>query len=97
LSLTGVNLIDAVMTLIAFLPVLLRLSSNVTELPLIGAIAYPLVVAALLWAMLGTTFLALIGIRLPGLEFQNQRVEAAYRKDNLCSGKIIQVAPHQPH
>jgi peptide/bleomycin uptake transporter len=77
----GVNLIDAVMTLIAFLPVLVRLSSNVTELPLIGEIAYPLVVAALLWAMFGTTFLALIGIRLPGLEFHNQRVEAAYRKE----------------
>jgi len=77
----GVNLVDAVMTLVAFLPVLVRLSSNVTELPLIGEIAYPLVVAALLWAMFGTTFLALIGIRLPGLEFQNQRVEAAYRKE----------------
>jgi peptide/bleomycin uptake transporter len=77
----GVNLVDAVMTLIAFLPVLVRLSSNVTELPLIGEIACPLVVAALLWAMFGTTFLALIGIRLPGLEFHNQRVEAAYRKE----------------
>jgi len=77
----GVNLVDAVMTLIAFLPVLVRLSSNVTELPLIGAIVYPLVVVALLWATFGTTFLALIGIRLPGLEFQNQRVEAAYRKE----------------
>jgi peptide/bleomycin uptake transporter len=54
----GVNLIDAVMTLVAFLPVLVRLSSNVTELPLIGAIACPLVVAALLWATFGTTFLA---------------------------------------
>src|SRR5258707_4188822 len=32
------NLVDAIMTLIAFLPVLVRLSSNVTELPLIGAI-----------------------------------------------------------
>ena len=31
----GVNLVDAIMTLIAFLPVLVRLSSNVTELPLI--------------------------------------------------------------
>ena len=49
------------MTLIAFLPVLVRLSSNVTELPLIGTIPYPLVVAALLWAMFGTAFLALIG------------------------------------
>jgi peptide/bleomycin uptake transporter len=77
----GVNLVDATMTLIAFLPVLVRLSSSVTELPLIGAIPYPLVVAALLWATFGTVFLALIGIRLPGLEFHNQRVEAAYRKE----------------
>jgi peptide/bleomycin uptake transporter len=77
----GVNLVDAMMTLIAFLPVLVRLSSSVTELPLIGQIAFPLVVAALLWAASGTAFLALIGIRLPGLEFQNQRVEAAYRKE----------------
>ena len=77
----GVNLVDAIMTLIAFLPVLVRLSSNVTELPLIGAIPYPLVVAALLWAVFGTAFLALIGMRLPGLEFHNQRVEAAYRKE----------------
>lgn len=77
----GVNLVDAIMTLIAFLPVLVRLSSNVTKLPLIGEIHYPLVVAALLWAMFGTVFLAVIGIRLPGLEFHNQRVEAAYRKE----------------
>ena len=77
----GVNLVDAIMTLIAFLPVLVRLSSNVSELPLLGEIRYPLVVAALLWAMFGTAFLALIGIRLPGLEFHNQRVEAAYRKE----------------
>ena len=77
----GVNLVDAIMTLIAFLPVLVVLSSNVTELPLVGEIPYPLVVAALLWAAFGTGFLALIGIRLPGLEFHNQRVEAAYRKE----------------
>jgi peptide/bleomycin uptake transporter len=77
----GVNLIDAIMTLIAFLPVLVRLSSNVTELPLIGSLPYPLVLAALLWATFGTGFLALIGMRLPGLEFHNQRVEAAYRKE----------------
>ena len=34
----GVNLISSVLTLFAFLPVLLRLSSNITELPLIGSI-----------------------------------------------------------
>ena len=77
----GVNLISSVLTLLAFLPVLLRLSSNITELPLIGHIPYPLVVAAILWAVFGTGALALIGIRLPAIEFFNQRVEAAYRKE----------------
>lgn len=77
----GVSLVDAAMTLIAFLPVLVHLSANVTELPLIGTLKYPLVVAAIAWAFFGTVFLAVIGLRLPGLEFQNQRVEAAYRKE----------------
>jgi peptide/bleomycin uptake transporter len=77
----GVNLISAVLTLLAFLPVLLRLSSVVTELPLIGAVPYPLVFAAVIWSVFGTGALALIGIRLPGIEFFNQRVEAAYRKE----------------
>jgi peptide/bleomycin uptake transporter len=77
----GVNLISSVLTLLAFLPVLLRLSSNVTELPLIGSIPYPLVFAAVIWSVFGTGTLALIGIRLPGIEFFNQRVEAAYRKE----------------
>jgi peptide/bleomycin uptake transporter len=77
----GVNLISAVLTLIAFLPVLLRLSAVVTELPLIGVIPYPLVIAAVIWSIIGTGGLALIGIRLPGIEFHNQRVEAAYRKE----------------
>jgi len=77
----GVNLISALLTLLAFLPVLLRLSSAVTELPLIGAIPYPLVFAAVIWSLFGTGALALIGIRLPAIEFFNQRVEAAYRKE----------------
>lgn len=77
----GVSLIDSVMTLIAFMPVLVRLSANVTELPLVGAIPYPLVTAAILWSLFGTVFLAAVGIKLPGLEFRNQRVEAAYRKE----------------
>ena len=77
----GVNLVSALLTLLAFLPVLLKLSSNVTELPLIGSIPYPLVFAAVIWSVLGTGALALIGIRLPAIEFFNQRVEAAYRKE----------------
>ena len=38
-------------------------------------------IAALLWSLFGTALLALVGIKLPGLEFRNQRVEAAYRKE----------------
>ena len=77
----GVSLVDAVMTLIAFLPLLLELSEYVEELPIVGAIPYPLFTAALVWSIFGTGLLALVGIKLPGLEFKNQRVEAAYRKE----------------
>jgi peptide/bleomycin uptake transporter len=77
----GVNLIDSIMTLIAFLPVLLRLSASVTELPLIGEVPYSLVIAAIVWSLFGTAFLAGVGVMLPGLQFRNQRVEAAYRKE----------------
>jgi len=77
----GVSLISAVMTLIAFLPVLSRLSRHVTELPIIGAVPHALVMMALLWSAIGTVWLASIGFKLPGLNFRNQRVEAAYRKE----------------
>ena len=63
------------LTLLAFLPVLVRLSSNVMELPLFGSIPPSAGVRG------GTGILALIGIRLPRIEFFNQRVEAAYRKE----------------
>jgi peptide/bleomycin uptake transporter len=77
----GVAFVDAVLTLVAFLPVLWRLSASVTELPIFGVVPNSLVWVSIVWALLGTVFLALIGIRLPGLEFNNQRVEAAYRKE----------------
>jgi peptide/bleomycin uptake transporter len=77
----GASLIDALMTLIAFLPILWGLSAYVKELPLIGEVPQALVFVAVIWAAIGTAGLALAGIRLPGLEFRNQRVEAAYRKE----------------
>lgn len=77
----GASFIDSLLTLFAFLPVLVRLSGDVTELPLIGHVSQPLVFAAVTWSLLGTAFMMVIGIRLPGLEFSNQRVEAAYRKE----------------
>jgi peptide/bleomycin uptake transporter len=77
----GVSFIDAIMTLIAFLPVLHALEVHITDLPILGAIPYPLVTAAILWSLFGTALMAAIGIKLPGLEFRNQRVEASYRKE----------------
>lgn len=77
----GGSLITALMTLIAFLPVLVALSVHVKSVPLLGSIPYALVIAAVLWSLLGTGLLAAIGIKLPGLSFRNQRVEAAYRKE----------------
>ena len=38
-------------------------------------------VAAIFWAIFGTVCIAGAGIKLPGLQFRNQRVEAAYRKE----------------
>lgn len=77
----GVSMVEAIMTLFAFLPVLWSLSSYVSELPVFGAVPAPLFTSAIAWSVFGTLLLAAVGIKLPGLEFRNQRVEAAYRKE----------------
>ena len=77
----GVNLVNSIITIIAFTPVLVRLSLHITSLPLVGSVPYPLVFVAVVWSIFGTGFLALVGLRLPAIEFRNQRVEAAYRKE----------------
>lgn len=77
----GVSFLKAVLTLIAFLPLLWELSKNVTEMPWIGHVDHALVYLALLFSIAGTLVLAVVGVKLPGLEFHNQRVEAAYRKE----------------
>ncbi len=77
----GVSFIEAIMTLIAFLPILLQLSVHVKVLPVVGEIPHALMIAALGWAIFGTVVLMLVGYKLPGLEFNNQKVEAAYRKE----------------
>ena len=77
----GVDFMRSLMVLAAFLPILAALSEKVTELPLFGAVSYSLVWVAIAFALAGTVLLAVVGIKLPGLQFQNQRVEAAYRKE----------------
>ncbi|MDP5254245.1 MULTISPECIES: peptide antibiotic transporter SbmA [unclassified Vibrio] len=77
----GVSFLNSVMTLIAFLPILWGLSGYVKEVPIFGEVPQALVFVAIIWSIFGTTLLALSGIKLPGLEFNNQKVEAAYRKE----------------
>jgi peptide/bleomycin uptake transporter len=77
----GVAFFRSVMTLIAFLPLLWVLSKQVGELPWLGEVPHALVWLAIVSAAAGTALLAIVGIKLPGLEFNNQKVEAAYRKE----------------
>ena len=77
----GVSLLRSIMTLAAFLPVLWVLSAQVKTIPIIGEIDHALIYVALLSAIFGTVLLAIVGIKLPGLEFKNQKAEAALRKE----------------
>ena len=77
----GSHFIRSILTLLAFLPILWTLSGQITELPFIGPVSQPLVFVAILWSVFGTGIVALAGYKLPGLEFRNQRVEAAFRKE----------------
>ncbi len=77
----AVSFVASLMTLIVFLPLLFELSTNITELPVIGPVNGSLVWIALMSAIFGTVLLASVGIKLPGLEFENQKVEAAFRKE----------------
>jgi peptide/bleomycin uptake transporter len=77
----GSSFVGSIMTLLAFLPILWTLSADITELPIIGAVDGSLVYVALLSAIFGTVLLAAVGVKLPGLQFNNQKVEAAYRKE----------------
>ncbi len=77
----GTRFVQSIMTLIAFLPILLELSTHITELPFLGEVDNSLIYLAIFSALFGTVLLAAVGVKLPGLEFNNQKVEAAYRKE----------------
>ena len=76
----GVSIVDSVMTLIAFIPILWVLSSNVT-VPFLNNVSGSLVWVALTLSLGGILISWLVGIKLPGLEYNNQKVEAAFRKE----------------
>ena len=76
----GLQVVRAIMTLVAFIPVLWGLSSAVT-IPPFNTISGSLVWTALVVSIGGIIISWFVGYYLPGLEYNNQRVEAAFRKD----------------
>ena len=76
----GLQVIRALMTLIAFIPILWTLSDKV-DIPILRDIEGSLVWFTLIISLGGVVISWFVGIKLPGLEYKNQRVEAAFRKD----------------
>ena len=90
----GVGLLDSIMTLAAFLPILWGLSKQIHVLPWIGEVNHALVWVAILSALGGTLLLASVGIKLPGIEYDIQKEEAAYRKELVLGEENpIRAAP----
>jgi peptide/bleomycin uptake transporter len=93
----GLQVVRAVMTLVAFLPLLWTLSSKV-DIDWVKDIPGSLVWLALIVSIGGLGISWLVGWFLPKLEYNNQKVEAAYRKElvlgetdkkNYCSMKSL--------
>ena len=76
----GLQVVRAIMLLIAFLPILWGLSSNVV-IPFFKDISGSLVWVSLVASLGGLVISWIVGIKLPGLEYNNQKVEAAFRKE----------------
>ena len=76
----GLKVVKSIMTLIAFIPVLWTLSAK-TDIPFMGMEAGSLVWFALFISIGGLLLTWFVGAKLPGLEYNNQRVEAAFRKE----------------
>ena len=76
----GLQIVRAIMTLIAFIPILYGLSDKV-DVPILRDIEGSLVWGALVVSIGGLIISWFVGWKLPGLEYNNQKIEAAFRKD----------------
>jgi peptide/bleomycin uptake transporter len=90
----GLQILRALMLLIAFTPILWGLSSNVI-IPWLKDISGSLVYISLISSLGGVLISWYVGIKLPGLEYNNQKVEAAFRKE-LVYGEDDRVEYAKP-
>ena len=77
----GTSLIESILVLIEFFPILLGLGAGITIM-WFGDWEYGLVTGALIWAVGGTVLMIILAwiLRLVGIEYDLQKKEAAYRK-----------------
>ncbi len=78
----GSNLVEAIISVALFTPLLIEVGGELIVpffMPWIDS--HPLVWAAIYTSVGGAFFMFLLGIKLPGLEYDIQAKEAAYRKD----------------
>ena len=77
----GTSLIESILVLIEFLPILMGLGAGVTIM-WFGDWEYGLVTGAVIWAVGGTFLMVVLAwlLRLVGIEYDLQKKEAAYRK-----------------
>lgn len=76
----GSGVLEALMILFSFIPILFTLSKQITYLPIFGEVDGSLVWVAVMTALGGTVVLSIVGGKLPGIEYGIQKREAAYRK-----------------
>ena len=90
----GTSLVEAIMVLIQFVPILLGLSTGI-PIFLFGEWQFGLVTGALLWTLGGTIFLIGLGwvLKLVGVEYDLQKKEEAYRKILVIAEDDINVRP----
>ena len=90
----GTSLIESIMILIQFIPILFGLSLGI-PIFFFGEWEYGLIVGALIWTLGGTVFLIVLGLilRLVGIEYDLQKQEAAYRKILVIAEDDVTVRP----
>jgi peptide/bleomycin uptake transporter len=76
----GLQVVRAMMTLIAFIPILWGLSSGV-QIQAVKNVPGLLVWLSLVVSLGGLIISWFVGIKLPGLEYNNQKIEAKFRKE----------------
>lgn len=80
----GLGFFRASLTLIAFIPILWELSQYVS-IPILKDINGSLIYIAFITSIGGMIASYFVGIKLPGIEYENQKREAAYRKELVYS------------